>query len=84
MRFHGTREEYEIWKVINRREYLLSPLLVSRRYSGKKLAQWSASDALVLKWSALHADIRLPIHIRCEHRRDHGRALKSVARLHNE
>ena len=79
--FHRAREEAHLWTAVNCREYVLSPMLVYRRRSGVGLAQWSSRDALVLKWAALHADRRLPVHVRCEHRRGHGGVMKSVARL---
>ncbi|EGY1236157.1 hypothetical protein ACPIFS_004569 [Escherichia coli] len=82
LRFHWGSEETRIWNDINNLKYRLSPMQVYRRVSGEKLAQWCSRDALVLKWAALHADNRLPVHARCEHRRGHGGVMKSVGRLH--
>lgn len=45
------------------------------------LAQWSAADALVLKWCALHIDGKLPVHDRCEHQRGNGGYVSSVRRV---
>lgn len=82
LRFHWGSEEARIWNDINNLKYRLSPMQVYRRVSGEKLAQWCSRDALVLKWAALHADNKLPVHARCEHRRGHGGVMKSVGRLH--
>ncbi|EBH8951723.1 transposase [Salmonella enterica subsp. diarizonae serovar 48:i:z] len=56
-------------------------MLVYRRADGQGLAQWSAADALVLKWCALHIDGKLPVHDRCEHRRGNGGYVSSVRRV---
>lgn len=54
---------------------------IYRRSDGRGLAQWSAADALVLKWCALHIDGKLPVHDRCEHRRGNGGYVSSVRRV---
>ncbi|WP_179142673.1 hypothetical protein [Escherichia coli] len=79
-RFHWGREEARIWNDINIPEIQVYPMQVYRRVSGGKLVQWCSRDALVLKWAALHADNKLPVHARCEHRRGHGGVMKSVGR----
>ncbi len=62
LRFHWPREMYSLWEQVNTCSYTLSPMRVYRRANGESLAQWSARDALVLKWAALHAGECLPVH----------------------
>lgn len=62
LRFHWVRECQELWNAVCEGEYHLSPMRVFRKKTHESLVQWSARDALVLKWAALHAQDRLPIH----------------------
>ncbi|MDS1619995.1 transposase, partial [Escherichia coli] len=81
LRFHWERECQQLWRAICEGKYRLSPMQVYRKKTSESLAQWSARDALALKWAALHAKEHLPIHERCEHSKGHGGVVKSVARL---
>lgn len=82
LRFHWPREMYSLWEQVNTCSYTLSPMRVYRRANGESLAQWSARDALVLKWAALHAGECLPVHPRCEHGKGRGGVVRSVEKLH--
>ena len=52
-------------------QYRLSPMRVWRR-PGNSGVQWSALDALVLKWVTLQVERVLPRHPNCHHLRGHG------------
>ncbi|HIE1061100.1 TPA: reverse transcriptase domain-containing protein [Serratia marcescens] len=59
-------------------QYRLSPMWVWRR-PGNSGVQWSALDALVLKWVTLQVERVLPRHPNCHHLRGHGGVSGSVA-----
>ncbi|MBH3000329.1 transposase [Serratia marcescens] len=82
LRFHRETEYPRIVNAVNELTYHLTPMLIYRRSKGDRLAQWSARDALVLKWAAIHAEKVLPVHSRCEHGRGNGGSIASVHRLH--
>ncbi len=52
-------------------EYRLSPMQVCRHYN-TSWVQWSAHDALVLKWVALHVEASLPRPEHCHHLKGRG------------
>ncbi|MBU9828528.1 transposase [Rahnella sp. FC061912-K] len=57
--------------------YRLTPMQVHRRF-GRTWVQWSAQDALVLKWVAMQVASLLPTHARCAHVKGHGGGRRSV------
>ncbi len=81
LRFHWQTENERLWRLVQEGAYRLTPMKIYRRADGEGLAQWSAPDALVLKWCALHIDGRLPVHERCEHRRGNGGYVASVRKV---
>lgn len=82
LRFHWQTVRHELFRQVTEGRYRLKPMLCYRTRGGERLAQWSAADALVLKWLALQVDGKLPVHRRCEHRKDSGGVRSSVRRLH--
>lgn len=82
LRFHWTEIQSDLFERVMSGDYWLKPMLCYRTRSGERLAQWSACDALVLKWLALQVDGRLPVHQRCEHRKNGGGVRGSARRLH--
>ncbi len=81
LRFYWGQECQQLWRAVCEEKYQLSPMRIYHKKTHESLAQWSARDALILKWAAIHAQDRLPIHERCEHSKGHGGVVKSVARL---
>lgn len=81
LRFHWEQEGERIWNEVNAGMYRLSPMLVFRGLCGKGVAQWSARDALVLKYVALSIEGKLPVHQKCEHYKGHGGVSASVDRV---
>ncbi|MEB7886352.1 hypothetical protein [Serratia fonticola] len=49
----------------------LSPIQVYRRRN-KSWVQWSAHDALVLKWAAMQVEEQLPRNAHCHHLKGYG------------
>lgn len=58
-------------------QYRLTPMQVHRHY-GRSWVQWSAQDALVLKWVAIQVASQLPSHQRCAHVKGQGGGKRSV------
>lgn len=81
LRFHWHTENDRLWNLVQKKDYRLSPMRIYHRSDGRGLAQWSAADALVLKWCALLIDGKLPVHDRCEHRRGNGGDVSPVRRV---
>ncbi|EMH4109428.1 transposase [Serratia marcescens] len=80
LRFHWGEQGARLQRQVERGDYRLSPMrLVGRKGRGEeRLAQWSAQDALVLKWVALRIEGLLPTHARCAHLKGHGGGRESV------
>lgn len=77
------RKQDALWQQVIGGGYRLSPMQVcrTRHRAETTVAQWSACDALVLKWVSLVVKDRLPIHVSCTHVAGHraGRdALKHI------
>ncbi|HHQ8364273.1 TPA: reverse transcriptase domain-containing protein [Salmonella enterica subsp. diarizonae] len=81
LRFHRESRQDELFRRVVQGDYRLKPMLCYRTQKNERVMQWAADDALVLKWLALQADGRLPVHERCEHRKHGGGARASVRRL---
>lgn len=81
LRHHWTETGEQMWSRVQQGSYRLMPMRVYRRLDGQGIAQWSAGDALVLKWCALHISGKLPVHERCEHHKGHGGVVASVKRV---
>ncbi|QNQ55445.1 reverse transcriptase domain-containing protein [Serratia liquefaciens] len=67
LRFHWPSQHEQWLNRVLAGEYRLSPMLV-----WKKRIQWSAQDALVLKWVALQVEGTLPRPKDCHHFKGHG------------
>lgn len=52
--------------------YMLKPLRLLMRRDGSGVPVWTAEDALVLKWVALHLQALLPLHPACTHTKGYG------------
>lgn len=61
-------------------EYRLSPMQFYLRHN-KSWVQWSAHDALVLKWVALQIVDKLPLNPHCYHLKGHGGVSGSTRRV---
>ena len=72
LRFHRERELPRLIREAESGTYRLSPMQVIRRKPGQEsLVQWSARDALVLKWVSLQLNGKLPLSPRCTHTAGH-------------
>lgn len=72
LRFHRERELPRLIREAESGTYRLSPMQVIRRKAGQEsLVQWSARDALVLKWVSLQLNRKLPLSPRCTHTAGH-------------
>lgn len=71
VRFHWPKRHNAWLKRVLAGQYRLSPMQVFGR-RGQRRAQWSAQDALVLKWVALQVEHRLPHPESCHHLRGNG------------
>jgi RNA-directed DNA polymerase len=80
LRWRWEQEGDGLFRLVTSGKYLLSSMEVNGRGSAA-LAQWSARDALVLKWVALHVQSQLPHPEACMHLRGGGtsRSLRRVA-----
>ena len=68
LRYHRAQELPRLIRAAENGTYRLSPMQVVRRSHGQEnLLQWSAGDALVLKWVSLQIQSRLPLSPRCTH-----------------
>ncbi|EAT8962739.1 transposase [Salmonella enterica] len=67
LRFKWSQEQHRLFNLVTGGEYRLSPMNVIRNYAGEPVLQWSARDALVLKWVALKIKDRLPVQEACTH-----------------
>lgn len=70
MRFNWLRQHEQWLKSVLCGHYRLSPMQVYRQYD-RSWVQWSAMDALVLKWVALQVEHELPKHPHCHHLKGH-------------
>lgn len=68
----GHKAESALWQQVTEGQYRLSPMRVIEMKAGDSVVCWSAADALVLKYLALHLQHMLPVHIDCHHVRGHG------------
>lgn len=71
LRFHWSHRNQALFDQVLAGRYRLSPMRVHRQ-AGRSWVQWSARDALILKWVALEVQQQLPLHRRCTHVRGHG------------
>lgn len=69
LRFHWSRLHASVWEQVINGQYRLSPMQVyhPRLRPEAAQAQWSACDALVLKWVSLIVGPRLPMQASCTH-----------------
>lgn len=71
LRFHWPQQKIQWLNCVLAGEYRLSPMVVFHRRS-RHWVQWSAHDALVLKWVAMQVDGKLPRNLHCHHLKGHG------------
>ncbi|ENB9205671.1 TPA: transposase [Serratia marcescens] len=80
LRFHWAQQGEALFQRVLSGRYRLAPMQVFHR-QGRSWAQWSAQDALVLKWAALLAEPLLPKPARCAHLKGHGGARASLSEV---
>ncbi|MGL4666761.1 MAG: reverse transcriptase domain-containing protein [Saezia sp.] len=81
VRFFWRALKESTYRAVQEGRYQLTPMRIYKHAGGDAYAQWSALDALVLKWLALTIEQYLPRHPRCEHLKGHGGSKASIARL---
>lgn len=80
--YHWPRECDRLYRVVTAGKYRLSPLLMLRSGGqGTAVAQWSARDALVLKWVSLLIQGKIPVHACCVHVAGHHGGRTSLQRI---
>ncbi|WP_375056777.1 hypothetical protein [Zobellella sp. DQSA1] len=78
LRHHWPNRGTALLRSVLAGDYRLSAMQLHRR-GHTRWVQWSAQDALVLKWVALQVAERLPRHACCAHLKGHGGGRVSVA-----
>ncbi|ALL40508.1 transposase (plasmid) [Serratia marcescens] len=71
LRFKWPQQQFQWLNRLLAEEYRLSPMQV-HRWRNKRWVQWSAHDALVLKWVAMQVVDQLPRDTHCHHLKGHG------------
>ncbi|MBK4715072.1 MULTISPECIES: reverse transcriptase domain-containing protein [Tenebrionibacter/Tenebrionicola group] len=80
LRYHWPEMKEKLFNIVNAGAYRLSPMLIV--HGGREArAMWSAQDALVLKWVALHVANFLPVRPSCMHLKGRGvrKSLQALA-----
>ncbi|HGM5414922.1 TPA: reverse transcriptase domain-containing protein [Serratia marcescens] len=80
LRFHWREHGEALYRQVCSGHYRLQPMQVHRRYDNSWV-QWSAQDALVLKWVTLQVEDQLPTHPSCVHLKGRGGGRQSVAQV---
>ncbi|HHK8152450.1 TPA: reverse transcriptase domain-containing protein [Serratia marcescens] len=80
LRFHWQAHGEALYQQVRSGQYHLQPMHVYRHHD-RSWVQWSAQDALVLKWVTLQVEGQLPIHPRCVHLKGHGGGRQSVEQV---
>ncbi|WP_258090193.1 reverse transcriptase domain-containing protein [Serratia liquefaciens] len=80
LRFHWAERGEALFQQVHSGNYRLLPMQVYR-YRDRSWVQWSAQDALVLKWVSWQVENQLPTHPRCVHLKGHGGAQQSVGQV---
>ncbi|HFF8968838.1 reverse transcriptase domain-containing protein [Serratia marcescens] len=80
LRFHWQAHGEALYRHVCSGHYRLQPMQLHRHYD-RNWVQWSAQDALVLKWVTLQVEDQLPTHPRCVHLKGRGGGRKSVAQV---
>lgn len=82
LRFHWPGEQDALFRQVTDGTYRLSPMRIVRNHRhNQSLAQWSARDALALKWAALQITGRLPLQAACTHVKGHRGGRDSLAAI---
>lgn len=76
LRYHWKRIAPDFYHRVLAGRYRLTPMQIFNEN-----AQWSAQDALVLKWVALQIAPLLPKHHRCQHLKGHGGYQNSIQQV---
>lgn len=71
LRFHWAECWEALYQHVCSGHYRLLPMQVYR-YHDRSWVQWSAQDALVLKWATCQVENQLPTHERCVHIKGRG------------
>ncbi|NVC33762.1 transposase [Serratia marcescens] len=83
LRFHWAERRAAIYRRVRNGDYRLLPMQLYR-YRDRSWVQWSAQDALVLKWVCLRVENDLPTHERCVHLKGRGGGKLSVENVWRE
>ena len=82
LRFHKDKYLPALWLKVTQGKYRLSPARVHRRsLKGDAIVQWSAADALVMKWVALKIKNSLPVQDSCVHVAGHHGGRDSLSKI---
>jgi hypothetical protein len=80
--FYRHRDDADLYQQVTGGRYCLSPMMIIHKRTGDdSMAQWCARDALVLKWVALMAGDKLPVHERCIHVKGHRGGRTSLTQI---
>lgn len=80
LRFHWQAHGEALYQQVRSGQYYLQPMQLHRHHD-RSWVQWSAQDALVLKWVTLQVEDQLPTHPRCVHLKGHGGGRQSVTQV---
>lgn len=80
LRFHWQKRSDVLYRQVRSGHYHLLPMQVYRHHE-RSWVQWSAQDALVLKWVTMQVEDQLPTHPRCVHLKGRGGGRQSVAQV---
>lgn len=78
LRYHWDKLDSFLFHKALTGAYRLSPMRIHRQ-SGRTWVQWTAADAMVLKWVALQVSPLLPVHKKCSHLKGHGGGKESLS-----
>lgn len=80
LRFHWQERGEVLYRRMRSGNYRLQPMQLYRQRD-RSWVQWSAQDALVLKWVTLQEKNQLPTHQRCVHLKGRGGGRQSVGQV---
>ncbi|VEA61128.1 Retron-type reverse transcriptase [Serratia plymuthica] len=80
VRFKWPERKVQWFNTVIAGKYQLTPMQVFHRH-GRHWVQWSAHDALILKWVAEQVAGQLPLNTRCYHLKGHGGVVGAIKRV---
>lgn len=79
LRFNLDKNLERIWRQVDSGEYRLLPPKLIRTGKQEGVVQWSAADAMVMKWVSLEIKDLLPLQSQCVHTAGHRGGRDSLA-----